>query len=136
MLLSVGSPLQKYIVNMYIKLETSRLDYLCNKQHEIRVELYQGIVDSVHAGEMQGNKIGRRIVLPASFIDGPRDMCKRYIDAMALVQRFGKPYLFLTITCNPNWPEIKAEVQLNKEIDNRPNLLMIIFMAMLEELKI
>ena len=88
---------------MYIKLETSRLDYLRNKKHEIRVELYQDIIDSVHASETQGNEIGRHIVLPASFIGRPRDMLKRYMDAMALVQRFGKPYLFLTITCNPNW---------------------------------
>uniref|UniRef100_A0A803PDK8 ATP-dependent DNA helicase n=1 Tax=Cannabis sativa TaxID=3483 RepID=A0A803PDK8_CANSA len=29
---------------------------------------------------------------------GPRDMRKRYMDAMALVQRFGKPDIFLTMT--------------------------------------
>ena len=45
MLLSTGRLLQQYIMDMYIKLETSRLDYLRNKQGEIRAELYQGIVD-------------------------------------------------------------------------------------------
>lgn len=30
----------------------------------------------------------------------------RYVNAMALVQRFGKPGLFLTMTCNPTWKEI------------------------------
>ena len=104
---------------MYIKLETSRLDSLCNKQHEIRAESYQGIVDSIHAGETQGNKIGRRVVLPTSFIGRPRDMGKRYMDEMTLVQRFGKPDIFLTITCNPNWLEIKVEIQSNQEIQNR-----------------
>ena len=79
-LLSVGRLLQQYIVDMYIKLETSKLDYLCNKEHEIRAELYQGIVDSIDASETQGNKIGRRVVLPTSFIGGPRDMRKRYMD--------------------------------------------------------
>ena len=45
-------------MDMYIKLETSRLDFFfCNKQHEIRSGLYQGIVDSVHAGETQGNNL-------------------------------------------------------------------------------
>ena len=29
--------------------------------------------------------VGHRIILPASFIGGPRDMRKRYIDAMTLV---------------------------------------------------
>ena len=83
--------LQQYIVDMYIKLETSRLDFFRNKQHEIRVILYQEIVDSVHTGETQSNKVGRQIVLPASFIGEHKNICKRYMNAMASVQRFGKP---------------------------------------------
>ena len=81
-------------------------------------------------------KFGHRIALLASFINGLRDIRKRYMDAMALVQRFGKLDLFLRIKCNPNWPEIKAEVQSNQEILNRHDLLMHIFKAKLEELKI
>ena len=109
-ILSSGRLLQQYIVDMYIKLETSRLDYLRSKQHEIRVELYQGIIDSIHAGETRGKKVGCHIVLLTLFIGGPRDMRKRYMDVMALVQQFGKHDIFLTITCNPNWPEIKAKL--------------------------
>lgn len=33
MLLSVGRLLQQYVLDMYIKLETSRLDYLYNGKH-------------------------------------------------------------------------------------------------------
>lgn len=94
--------LQQYVVDMYIKIETSRLDYFQNNQKEIHAELYQGIVDSIENGENRGYKVGRKIILPSSFVGGPRDMTKRYMDAMALVQRFGKPDIFLTITCNPN----------------------------------
>ena len=32
----------------------------------------------------------------------------RYQDAMAIVRTFGKPDLFVTMTCNPTWPEIAA----------------------------
>ena len=62
--------LQQYVVDTYIKLETSRLDYFKNKQEEIRAHLYQGIVDSVATGETQARNIGKRIILPASFIGG------------------------------------------------------------------
>lgn len=65
-------------------------------------------MDSILVGETKGN-VGRRIVLPTSFIGGPRDMRRRYLDSMALVHKYGKPDIFLTVTCNPNWPEIKAE---------------------------
>lgn len=55
---------------------------------------------------------------------------------MALVQRFEKPDVFLTITCNPNWLEIKQELGYNDEVQNRPDLVARIFRAKLEELKI
>ena len=60
--------------------------------------------------------------MPASFIGGPRDIRKRYTDAMALVQRFGKPDLFVTITYNPNWPEIKEELGANDLVQDRLEL--------------
>ena len=46
-LLHSGRLFQQYVVDMYIKIETARLDYFRNKQDEIRVEAYQGIIDSV-----------------------------------------------------------------------------------------
>ncbi|XP_022849873.1 uncharacterized protein LOC111371960 [Olea europaea var. sylvestris] len=79
---------------------------------------------------------GKRIILPSSFTVGPRDMNKRYMDGMALVQKFGKPDIFLTITCNPNWPELKDQLRYNDESQNRLDLLTRIFRAKLEELKI
>ncbi|CAH1768755.1 9884_t:CDS:2, partial [Entrophospora sp. SA101] len=51
--------------------------------------------------------VSHRILLPASFIGSPRDMIQQYQDAMALL-RAGKPDLFITMTCNPNWMEIQA----------------------------
>ena len=65
---------QQYVVDMYIKNETARLDYFRTKQDEIRAKAYQGIIDSIHVGETRGSKVGHRIILPASFIGGPRDM--------------------------------------------------------------
>ncbi|KAL5572066.1 hypothetical protein UlMin_021663 [Ulmus minor] len=134
-LLHSGHLLQQYVIDMYVKLETQRLDYFRNRQDEIRAELYQGIIDSIECGETRASKIGRRIILPASFIGGPRDMRKRYMDAMSLVQTFGKPDIFLTITCNSNWNEIKQELQPHEEPQNRPDLVTRIFRAKLEELK-
>ncbi|KAL5543450.1 hypothetical protein UlMin_007234 [Ulmus minor] len=123
-LLLSGRLLQQYVFDIYVKLETQRLDYLQNNQAKIRAELYQGIID-----------IGKRIILPTTFIGSPRDMRKRYMDAMALVQVFGKPDIFLTITCNPNWSEIKEELEPYEEPQNRPDLVARIFKAKLEELK-
>jgi hypothetical protein len=101
---------QQFTVDTYIKIESSRLDYIRNHQDDIRADLYQEFVDSLHVGEGTTEAIGKRTVMPSSFIGGPRDMRRRYMDVMALVRRFGKPYIFLTMTCNPNWDEIKREL--------------------------
>ncbi|XP_027093760.2 uncharacterized protein [Coffea arabica] len=92
-------------------------------------------MDSVIAGQCQGSKIGQRVVLPASFIGGLRDMKRRYVDTMALVQKFGKPDLFITMTCNPSWPEIKDHMLPTDEGHNRPDLLTQVFHAKLDILK-
>ena len=42
---------------------------------------------------------------------------------MALVLRFGKPNIFLTMTCNPRWPEILQKLNPGEEAHNRPDLL-------------
>ncbi|XP_050233165.1 uncharacterized protein LOC126681661 [Mercurialis annua] len=127
--------LQQYAVDMYIKIETTRLDYIRREQSQIRAELYSGIVDSIIAGETRADQVGKRLVLPASFIGGPRDMRRRYMDAMALVQRFGKPDLFITMTCNPEWEEIKQELKPNQTSKARADLIARVFRAKLQDLK-
>ena len=56
------------------------------------------------------NNVGRPMILPSSFVGSPRFYHQLYLDAMALPCRYHKPDLFITITCNPNWPEIAAAV--------------------------
>ena len=125
MLLHIGRLLQQYVVDMYVKIESTRLDFHRNtdKRNQMHTELYQGIVDSISQGEASSSNIGKRILLPRSFIGGPRDMKRRYMDSMALVQRYGKPDIFLTMTCNQNWPEIKNELLQTDQVENRPDLI-------------
>lgn len=134
-LLVSGRLLQQFVVDMYVKIETSRLDYFRTRQDEIRSDLYQGIVDSIGQGENNSTKVGKKIILPGTFIGGPRDMRKKYLDAMTLVERYGKPDLFLTMTCNPKWCEITKELKKHEESQNRPDLLTRVFKSKFEELK-
>ncbi|XP_074271087.1 uncharacterized protein LOC141595011 [Silene latifolia] len=135
MLLRTGRCFQQYVVDMYVKIENTRLDYFRNNQETIRAELYQGILDTVGAGEHRAANIGKRVILPPTFLGGPRDMKKRYLNSMALVHRFGKPDLFVTMTCNANWPEIKDQLASGEEAQNRPDLVARVFRAKLLALK-
>jgi hypothetical protein len=126
---------QQFAVDTYIKIESSRLDFIRKNQDKLRADLYKGLVDSLHEGENRADKIGKRTVLSTSFIGGPRDMRHRYMDAMALVRKFGKPDIFLTMTCNPNWDEITRELLPMQSPRDCPDLVVRIFHAKLEELK-
>jgi hypothetical protein len=86
-------------------------------------------------GETSGAQAGERTVLCKSFIGGPHDRRKRYMDAMALVRKYGKPGIFLTMTCNPNWDEITQNLYPGQSVQDRPDLVVRMFRAKLEELK-
>ena len=99
-------------------MEAQRLRYLKDNQRSLRVECYQGLIDYLaHAANEENLRPGNLVILPATFIGGPRYMRNKYQDAMTIVRRFGRPVYFITFTCNPKWPEITrilAEYQVSK----------------------
>lgn len=59
------------MIDMYIKLETSRLDFYIveQTQKQLRTESFRCLVDSVCIdGENNQANIGRKVELPSSFI--------------------------------------------------------------------
>ena len=43
--------------------------------------------------------------------DLTRDRWFSHTDATAICQRFGRPHLYITVTCNPKWPEIQPQLK-------------------------
>jgi len=84
--------------------------------------------------EGAGARVGSRLILPASFTGSPRYMTNNYHDAMTLVTKFGKPDLFITMTCNPGWREIRMELDVGESPIDRPDLLARVFYLKLQEL--
>ncbi|KAJ1412947.1 Helitron helicase-like domain [Sesbania bispinosa] len=134
-LLKAGRLLQQYVVDNYVKIESGRLRWIRTHQNDIRAEVYQGLQDALHVGEITTENIGRRTILPSSFIGSRRDMTQRYEDGMAIVLSDGKPDIFLTMTCNPCWSEITSELGTFETPQDRPDLLTRIFKAKFEQLK-
>ncbi|XP_075099375.1 uncharacterized protein LOC107802678 [Nicotiana tabacum] len=130
-----GRLFQQYSVDEHIKLETQRLNFFSFNPDLFRIEMLQGLIDILRLGERDASNIGKQTFLPVTFIGGPRDMCRRYMDVISLVQQFGKPDLFITMTCNPSWPEIKEHLLPTDEAQNRPDLISRVFKVKIEELK-
>ncbi|KAE9025355.1 hypothetical protein PR001_g12451 [Phytophthora rubi] len=66
--------------------------------------------DRQHREDHFLRQIGKRVILPDSHVGGPRFMYKAYQDSMAIVREYGKPDVFVTMTCNPKWEEIKEKI--------------------------
>ena len=61
-------------------------------------------------------------------------MTERYHDAMSIVREFGKPDLFITMTCNPNWQEIQENLFEGQKASDRPDLVSRVFSLKLQAL--
>jgi len=121
-LLKCGRLFQEYVVDQYVKTEHQRLTFLRTHQEHIRADLYQGLTDAIHAGDTDCRSIGTRIVLPSSFVGSPRQMHQSYQDAMAIVRKYGKPDIFITMTTNPAWPEITESLLPGQTAEDRPDI--------------
>ncbi|XP_057305466.1 uncharacterized protein LOC130642397 [Hydractinia symbiolongicarpus] len=124
---------QQYIVDCYCRVEGERLDYIRRNQTRLRAASYVGLMDHLHAeAEHRNLQPGRMIILPSTFSGSPRNMHQNYLDAMAIVSKFGKPDLFFT--CNPKWPEITENLLPGLYACDRPDLVSRVFKLKLNQL--
>ena len=84
----------------------------------MRAETYNSLRDAVNA---EDERVGR-IILSSNYYGGPRSMFGLFQDAMAIVRRFGTPSLFLTFTCNGEWPEIQQALEPGQQSFERPDI--------------
>src|SRR4051794_23188871 len=103
-------------------------------QQHYRSELYSGLHDIITDEDFYKDKIGKKIILSSSFTGSTRYMQQMYQDSMAIVREYEKPDLFVTVTCNPNWPEIKAELLLNQQASDQPDIVTRVFKLKLKEI--
>ncbi|XP_072065617.1 uncharacterized protein [Arachis hypogaea] len=124
---------QQFVVDCFTMIESQRLYEIRMKQSTIRGEVLQGIEEAMHRGDDEASSIGTQVILPSSFTGGRRYMFNHCQDAMAICKHFGYPDLFLTITCNPNWPEFQRFTERERiPIADRPNISCRVFHAKLK----
>ncbi|KAL5133849.1 hypothetical protein HKD37_03G007113 [Glycine soja] len=119
---------QQFIVEGYTMVESERLSYIRNNQKKLRVDKYSSLQTSLDTGTAKGLTKGKRVILPSTFVGSPRYMNQLYFDGMTICSHVGFPNLFITLTCNPNWPEIRRLLSpLNLKPTDRPDIVSRIF---------
>ena len=134
-----GKLFHQYIVDCYAQVEQGRMNYIRTNQSKLRAEFYQGIADAIADEDVINSRhLGHRIILPSSHAGSARHMHQLCQDALAIVRRMGKPDLFITMTSNPQWPEIIENLLPGQHPNDRPDLVARVFylkfLAMMDDL--
>src|SRR5271155_1942094 len=125
-----GKLFQEYTVDSWATTEQHRLKYLSDNQTTIRAETYQGLTDAVAADPtLNQHDVGQHIILPFTFSGSSRNMIQHCQDALTINHYFHGADPFLTMTANPNWPEIKEALLPGQTASDRPDLVDRVFHA-------
>jgi hypothetical protein len=112
----LGSLANEYLVDMQSRIEERALLYIRFSpavQRAPREELCK---------QVSSGSPGRRVKLPVSYPGSPGDLRLKSQDGLALVRHFGKPTWFITMTCNPDWTEIRRELRKQQTAFSRPDV--------------
>ena len=136
-LLHSGRLFQQYLCEMFVKVEWERLTYLRENQTKLRSSDYTRLCELLADAAMTRNEaeawrkgdkkkqngdIGKLVVLPSTHLGSERYMRQKMHDIIAISNSLGHPDIFLTITCNPKWPEIEGALLAGQKSDDCADL--------------
>ncbi|XP_074352599.1 uncharacterized protein LOC141691739 [Apium graveolens] len=127
---------QQFVIDAFAAVEQYRLDWIRNHQSTIRSDLYRSIRDSLTKGDTNPGNIGKNVILPVTHTGSQRYMNQYFKDSLAICRTIGHPSLFLTMTCNTQWPKIKQMMEYLPRVDvaNKPDVIARVFKLKLDQL--
>ena len=141
-----GRLFQEWICMAWITTENQRLNYQELNQKALRADTYRNVRQVINARQLavdtRGDdlypddnalRVGTKI-LSRAFVCSPRWYHMQFLDAMAICREYHKPDFFITMTCNPNWEEIKKELLPDQNPEDRPDIVVAVFKQKLDAL--
>lgn len=133
-----GKLFQQFVIDMWAKKIQRDMAYFRTQHFQNAYKKYfYSTAYTSHHDTVDENKMKdcSHIVLPSNYKDSPRLMLKHYFNAMAIVNYFRKPDLFVTMTCNPEWEEIVQCLKPGQTVRDRPDLVARVFRMKLQSFK-
>jgi len=110
----------QYILDTYARSEQINAQVWAS--NTIQNKIRQSILEITGRVAPEG-----KIYLPAS-VPGSEKYQQRFMhDAMHITGVYGNPHLFITMTANPNWPEIHALLPPGQRASDRPDIINRVF---------
>ena len=111
---------QQYILDMWCRNEQAMVQYWMKPafQSRIREFLMYAHGRPIHAA---------KVYMPSSYAGTYRYSQRNYHDALHISSELGNPHLFLTMTANPNWPEVQCLLPPAQKACDRPDIIARVF---------
>ncbi|CDF39890.1 ATP dependant DNA helicase [Chondrus crispus] len=132
-------PELRFSIDQFCKVEAERLSYLRHNQTQLRAADYTSLRDSLGDSgraedETDAVRAGRLFILPSTHIGCDRYMRQHMHGIIAISNQIGHPDIFLTMTCNPCWPEITRALLPNQTSQDRLDLCARVFRLKMKDL--
>ena len=108
--LTFGRLTCEYLCDMYSRIEEERLNFISKSK---------AILAQNHAGHDEIDE-SENIDLPSSFLGSRKWASEQTADSLALAHTYGPPSFFITMTCNPDWPEIQSRLRPGQHAYDAP----------------
>ena len=118
----------EYLCDMYSRIEEERLNFIRISKKTISQTAALANVNEEDDDE-QAN-----VTLPASFMGSRKWASEQTADSLALARTYGPPSFFITMTCNPEWPEIKSRLLPGQDACDIPDVVARVFKNRLQRL--
>jgi hypothetical protein len=129
--------LQEYIVDAGAKIEDNDLKFQEHNQSALRADKYASITAAALEGYTGtlGRHFSKPQVLNKSFRNSPAQKRSKCRDFMAAFKFHGGVDAFITMTANPNWPEVQGALQAGMSAEDRQDIVCRVFKLKLDILK-
>ncbi len=133
---------QYWLMDFYSRVLDQRMSIIEKMRTRIMMGQTRQTSDDLTENEDQDRRAAGHInepknesYLPSSVHGSPRHMAALAKNALILGSKFGCPHVFLTLTCNPKWPEIMSQLLDGQTAFDRPEVTAAVFKSRLDQMK-
>jgi hypothetical protein len=133
---------QYWLMDFYLQVLDQRMSIIRKIKTRIMMGQTRQTSDTLTEHEEQDRRTAGYIdepknesYLPCSVHGSPRHMTALAKNALVLVSEFGCPHEFLTLTCNPKWPEIVLQLLDGQIAFDHPDVTAAVLKSRLDQMK-
>jgi hypothetical protein len=134
---------QYWLMDFYLQVLDQRMSIIGKIKTRIMMGQTRQTSDHLTVHEDQDRRAAGYIdepkdesYLPSSVNGSPRHMTALAKDALVKVSEFGCLHVFLTLTCNPKWPETVSQLLDGQTVFDHPDVTVAFFKSRLDQMKI